>query len=54
ASVLFRLEELLDPEGVQARDEAKIREHEEGLREAGVHSLPGPVRVGRDHRGRYP
>ena len=41
-----RLEELLDPDGVQARGEAKIGDHEtQSVRETGVHPEPGPVRV---------
>lgn len=49
-----RLEELLDPEGVQARDEAKIRDHEEkafGKRE--LTFSPDPYGFGGTIRGRY-
>lgn len=49
-----RLEELLDPEGVQARDEAKIREHEAkafGKREFTL--SPDPYGSAGTIRGRY-
>ncbi len=49
-----RLEELLDPDGVQARDEAKIRDHEErafGKRELTL--SPDPYGSAGTIRGRY-
>jgi len=49
-----RLEELLDPEGMQARDEAKIRDHEQkafGKRE--LTFSPDPYGSGGTIRGRY-
>ena len=49
-----RLEELLDPDGVQARDEAKIRDHETkafGKREFTL--SPDPYGSGGLIRGRY-
>jgi hypothetical protein len=49
-----RLEELLDPDGVQARDEAKIRDHEQrafGKREFTL--SPDPYGSGGLIRGRY-
>ncbi|MDQ4039931.1 MAG: 13E12 repeat family protein [Actinomycetota bacterium] len=49
-----RLEELLDPEGVQARDEAKVRDHEQrafGKREFTL--SPDPYGSGGLIRGRY-
>lgn len=49
-----RLAELLDPDGVQARDEAKIRDHEEqahGRREFTM--TPDPYGSGGTIRGRY-
>lgn len=49
-----RLEELLDPDGVQARDEAKIRDHE--ARAFGKRELtfsPDPYGSGGTIRGRY-
>ncbi len=49
-----RLEELLDPDGVQARDEAKIRDHEQkafGKRE--LTFSPDPYGSGGTIRGRY-
>ncbi len=49
-----RLEELLDPEGVQARDEAKIRDHEKrAFGKRGLSFTPDPYGSGGTIRGRY-
>lgn len=49
-----RLEELLDPEGVQARDEAKIRDHEaKAFRGRELTLSPDPYGSGGLIRGRY-